>query len=102
MQPISEGSLALLSMQDDAVAEGKLRVVVPCTVREPKHEKLQRSGLEQQVLILPRQFTPTGDLLRKVADHVDGGGQQLVELLDLIGLGEIGIEGGEFAVLGIV
>lgn len=89
-------------MQNGAVAEDNLRVVDAGAVGQSQNEELQGRRLEQQFLVLAGQLAEARQLLRKVLDDVDRGGQQVVELLDLVGLGHVGLEERRLAVLVVV
>ena len=55
-------------------------------VWKPEGEKLKTGGSEEQLPVLSAQVTVAGDLVAKLADHVNRGGEQVVELGDAGGL----------------
>ena len=60
---------------------GKTKTSSP--VGEPECKKLKAGRLKEQVPVLVGEVGYPGDAVAEVADHVDGGGEQVVELGDL-------------------
>lgn len=89
-------------MQNDSVAEDNLRVVDAGSVRQSENEEFQGRWLEQQFLIFAGQFAEAWKFLGEVLNHVDRGGQQVVELLDLVGFGHVWLEKRWLAILVVV
>ena len=52
-------------------------------VGQPEGEELKTRGLEQEVSILGAQLSHAGNPLSEGSDHVNGAGQEVVELSDL-------------------
>ena len=52
-------------------------------VGQPEGEELKTRGLEKEVSILGAQLSHAGNPLSECPDHVNGAGQEVVELSDL-------------------
>lgn len=61
-------------------------------VGQAEDEELQEGRVQQKVLVAWREFGKAGDLLGPLADHLQGGGEQVVELLHVpsVLLAEVG------------
>ena len=52
-------------------------------VSEPEGEELQTRRLEEEVLVVAGEVVDAGDAVAELADDLDRGREQVVELLDL-------------------
>ena len=52
-------------------------------VCQSEGEELEAGGLEQEIAVLGPELRQSGDPVAECPDHVDGAGQQVVELRDL-------------------
>lgn len=89
-------------MQNGAIAEDNLRVVDAGAIGQSQNEQLQGRRLEQQFLVLAGQLAEAWKFLREMLDDIDRGGQQIVELLDLVGFGHVRLEERRLAVLVVI
>ena len=69
-------------MEHQAGAEGELGATGQRPVRQPEGEQLETGGAEEKVPVLPAQLAPARDALAEPVDHINAGGENVVELGD--------------------
>lgn len=68
-------------------------------VGQSKNEKFKGGRLEEQLLILFREISEPRDFVGEVTDHIHGGGEEGIKLLDFVSLADGWLAGHGLAIL---